>query len=85
MGFKVICIHGANAGFQGVTGSPVQNGEEVYEGETYTVINEMNDGYGDWYFLSERHGFICYNQKRFVRISEIDETEYSTIKEKEIV
>jgi len=78
MSFKVICVD-ATDGSWGIASLLLK------EGAIYTVIGFAEETGG--YILSEvRHPnepSSAWKRKRFIPLSEIDETEYSTIEEKE--
>lgn len=82
--FKVVCIDGVNRGAQGVTVNSFTNDhkefragtvQEIYEGETYTVIGEDMLGSEKYYFLYECPSDTMYKAKRFIPLSNIDEAD----------
>lgn len=86
MSFRVICIDGVKTGDSGSLGNRKADlCDEIYEGEEYTVVKEVTINNHRSYSLAERRSISVYRASRFVPLSSIDETEYSTIKEKESV
>lgn len=84
---KVMCIKGAKQGQPsiGLFGpSTVKDGQQVYEGEYYTVADSMNwDGLV--YRLAERPNNCWYDANRFIPMSDIDETELAEQRELQTV
>lgn len=80
---KVMCIEGVKKGMIAMNGKPVKNQDEIYEGEIYTVSWKTILLGESVYMLSERSPFFGYRERRFIPLSDIDETEL--IKERELV
>ena len=79
---KVLCIDGVVKGLKGVTGRKAEKHEEIYEGDVYTAIDEVVAYNGEeGYILLERGPFASYRKRRFIPLSEIDETELVNQKE----
>jgi hypothetical protein len=78
-----MCIDGVKAGTPGTqmdwcgyySNTNALPGEEVYESEEYTVIEEEAHCGETYYQLAERPEEILYHSSRFVRLSEADADE----------
>lgn len=77
--FKVMCIDGIKAGLHGISYWPfletkeqhtATKQEEIYEGETYTVVSEEEYFGIEYYQLQERPETTIYNSKRFIRLTD---------------
>lgn len=83
---KVICINGVSLGCVAINKEcdtrKATSDLCIYEGEVYTVLHECQDS--DSYILQERNPFFSYGKKRFMPLSEVNETEFERnyIKEK---
>ena len=71
---KVLCIDGMELGDYFCTGSginPALNEDLVINGKSYSVIEELTE----WYRLAEMPYSNVYLKKRFIPVSDIDESE----------
>ncbi len=85
---RVICIDGVKVGDAGNTysGQRVALPKEViFEGEQYTVVEEIEHLGEMCYMLFERPVFSLYKKRRFIPLSDIDETEFVRETKKELV
>jgi len=81
---KVICIDGTKPGTRGILYNiSLGNEDQIYEGETYTVIESGEEQGYKFFRLKEK--FHRYKQSRFAPISDIDETEFVRNYNKELV
>jgi hypothetical protein len=75
---RVLCISGLKAGFVSPSSGEIASIDtEVYEGEIYTVVDEITVMGRVGYVLEEKlpHTNWVYDAKRFAPLSNIDETE----------
>lgn len=72
---KVICIDGVNKGELPFdeNGRIASKSDEIYEGETYTVVGEYPTSGGLAYFLEERRKNAAYAASCFIPLSNIEE------------
>lgn len=71
---KVICIDNKNP----INHDRINPKDWIYEGEVYTVIEEIQNKVGLFYQLAERDNgkfSVIYHSRRFLILSDIDEFE----------
>jgi len=70
---KVICIHGVSKETKNIYGVPCASQDEIYEGNIYNKINEI-EIYGKIFYILENMPIgNSYVESRFIPLSEIDE------------
>ena len=82
---RVLCVKGINKGDDNYEEKrqPAGKYDEIYEGETYTVVNELKKDEIVFYYLAERRHDATYWSGCFIPLSNIDETEL--VNERELI
>ena len=78
---KIICIDNKNP----IKHDRINLKDWIYEGEVYTVIEEIQNMVGLFYKLAERNNgeiSVIYHSRRFLILSDIDEFEVHMKEEK---